>query len=96
MRPPIRVPHQIEASTAAAETLSRLANLQRCENDFRPVDLINIATFAANEAHELLLTDAATAREFLINGASRLIRAAEQLEAQTLPRGNVTPIRSVS
>lgn len=91
----MRVPHHIEASTAAAETLSRLANLQRCENDFRPVDLINIAAFAANEAHDLLLTDVAAAREFLINGASRLIRAAEKLEPQVAPRGNVTHLRAV-
>ena len=95
MRVPTHVPHYA-ASPAAALTLERLRNPQHCDNGLRTVDLINIAGYAVGEAHELLLTDAATAREFLINGASRLIRAAEQLEAQTLPRGNVTPIRSVS
>lgn len=68
--------------SAAADTLSRLGALKRPEaQQLRPVDLINIAEFDAREAHELLLTDADKARDLLINGASRMIRAAEMLEA---------------
>ena len=89
------VPHYMVGS-AAADTLSRLGNLQRLGAHYRTVDLVNIAGYCAGEAHELLLTDPATARDFLLNGASRMIRAAEQLEAQARPRDKVTPIRIAS
>jgi hypothetical protein len=69
--------------SAVAQTLSRVGALSHPDaTALRPVDLINIAAHDAREAHELLLTDADQARDLLINGASRMIRAAEMLEAQ--------------
>lgn len=69
--------------SAAAQALSRLGALSRPDAPrYRPVDLINIGAHDAKEAHELLLTDADRARDLLINGASRMIRAAEMLEAE--------------
>ena len=81
--------------SAAADTLSRLGNLQRLPGQYRTVDLVNIAGYCATEAHDLLLTDVGLAREFLLNGASRMIRAAEQLEMQDASR-NVVPMRVAS
>ncbi|GEM_PF-4357199 len=92
------IPRYIVGS-AAADTLTRLGNLQRMPASYRTVDLVNIAGYCAGEAHELLLTDPATARDFLLNGASRMIRAAEQLEqdvATTRRPAAVTPLRVVS
>lgn len=82
--------------SAAAETLSRLGDMHRADaTPFRPVDLVNIAAYDAREAHELLLTDVGTARDLLINGASRMIRAAEMLETHVQGR-TVAPLRVVS
>lgn len=81
--------------SAAADTLSRLGNLQRLPDHYRTVDLVNIAGYCATEAHDLLLTDVGLAREFLLNGASRMIRAAEQLETQVGGR-NVVSMRVAS
>ncbi|MGW8203009.1 hypothetical protein [Sphingomonas sp. VDB2] len=82
--------------TAAAETLSRLGALHRPDApQYRPVDLINIAGYSVAEAHELLLADAAGARELILNAASRLIRAAEQLEPHARGR-NIAPLRVAS
>ncbi|MFZ2996241.1 hypothetical protein [Sphingobium sp.] len=66
--------------SAVAQTLSRLGEYRAAQNPLRPVDLINIAGHCASEAHEILLTDSAAARDLLINGASRMLAAAEQLE----------------
>lgn len=74
---------QYHVGSAAAQTLSRLGDLHHPDaTPFRPVDLINIAAHDAKEAHELLTSDVDTARDLLISGASRMIRAAEMLEAQ--------------
>jgi hypothetical protein len=92
------IPRYIVGS-AAADTLSRLGNLQRMPASYRTVDLVNIAGYCAGEAHDLLLTDPVTARDFLLNGASRMIRAAEQLEqdaAATRRPVAVTQLRAVS
>lgn len=91
------IPRYIVGS-ATADTLSRLGNLQRLGAHYRTVDLINIAGYAAMEAHGLLLTDPVKARDFLINGASRMIRAAEQLEADLGAelRADIVPLRAVS
>lgn len=92
------IPRYIVGS-AAADTLSRLSSLQRMPASYRTVDLVNIAGYCAGEAHDLLLTDPATARDFLLNGASRMIRAAEQLEqdaAATCRPAAVMPLRAVS
>lgn len=81
--------------SAAADTLSRLGNLQRLGAKYRTVDLVNIAGYCATEAHDLLLTDVGLAREFLLNGASRMIRAAEQLEIE-VNGSKVVPLRVAS
>lgn len=74
---------QYTVGSAAAQALSRLGALSRPDAaQLRPVDLVNIAAYDAKEAHDLLLTDADRARDLLINGASRMIRAAEMLEAE--------------
>lgn len=89
------IPHYIIGS-AVAQTLARLGDLHRPEGpQYRPVDLINIAGYSVGEAHELLDTDADTARELLLHAASRLIRAAEQLEPQAHGR-NVVQLRVAS
>lgn len=83
----MRVPHY-SVGSAAALTLSRLGHLQRRESPLSVDDLIKIARFNAGEAHALFATDPVAARDFLLNGASRMIRAAEQLEqdATAAPR----------
>jgi len=94
----MRVPHY-SVGSAAALTLSRLGHLQRRESPLSVDDLIKIARFNAGEAHALFATHPATARDFLLNGASRMIRAAEQLEqdvATTRRPAAVTPLRVVS
>ena len=80
----MRVPHY-SVGSAAALTLSRLGHLQRRESPLSVDDLIKIARFNAGEAHALFATDPVSARDFLLNGASRMIRAAEQLEKVTAP-----------
>lgn len=89
-------PRELAGSTAAADTLSRLGNLRRLEDGFRTVDLINIAGYCADEAHDLLMTDPITARDFLLNGASRMIRAAEQLEPQVGSLDTLLPRRAAA
>ncbi|MDV5822919.1 hypothetical protein [Sphingobium naphthae] len=96
----MRVPHY-SVGSAAALTLSRLGHLQRRESPLSVDDLIKIARFNAGEAHALFATDPVTARDFLLNGASRMIRAAEQLEQDGATVGAhrpaaVTPLRAVS
>ncbi|WP_311267481.1 hypothetical protein [Sphingobium sp. WCS2017Hpa-17] len=86
---------QYFVGSASADALSRLGNLQRLGAHYRTVDLVNIAGYCASEAHELLLTDPGTARDFLLNGASRMIRAAEQLESEIAGR-KVVPLRVAS
>lgn len=92
------IPRYIVGS-AAADALTRLGNLQRMPASYRTVDLVNIAGYCAGEAHDLLLTDPVTARDFLLNGASRMIRAAEQLEHDAAPARRlaaIAPLRAVS
>lgn len=94
----MRVPHYTVGS-AAALTLSRLEHLRRRESPLSVDDLIKIARFNAGEAHALFATDPATARDFLLNGASRMIRAAEQLEQDAAAAhrpASVTQLRAVS
>ncbi|EQB13261.1 hypothetical protein [Sphingobium lactosutens] len=94
----MRVPHYTVGS-AAALTLSRLEHLRRRESPLSVDDLIKIARFNAGEAHALFATDPATARDFLLNGASRMIRAAEQLEQDVAAAHRpaaVMPLRAVS
>ena len=94
----MRVPHYTVGS-AAALTLSRLEHLRRRESPLSVDDLIKIARFNAGEAHALFAADPATARDFLLNGASRMIRAAEQLEQDTAAAHRpaaVMPLRAVS
>lgn len=92
------IPRYIVGS-AAADALTRLGNLQRLGQAYRTVDLVNIAGYCAGEAHDLLLTDPVTARDFLLNGASRMIRAAEQLEQDAAAAHRTAaarPLRAVS
>ncbi len=94
----MRVPHY-SVGSAAALTLSRLGHLQRRESPLSVDDLIKIARFNAGEAHALFATDPVAARDFLLNGASRMIRAAEQLEQDAAPAPRqvaVAPLRAVS
>lgn len=48
----------------------------------RTVDLINIGTHCSQVAHALLRNDPAEARAMLIHGASRMLAAADRLDAQ--------------
>ncbi|MEO7469800.1 MAG: hypothetical protein ABIV36_22555 [Sphingobium limneticum] len=74
---------QYHVGSAAAQTLSRLGNLHHPDAvQLRPVDMVNISGHCLHEALELLTSDADKARDLLITGASRMIRAAEMLEAQ--------------
>ena len=94
----MRVPHYTVGS-AAALTLSRLGHLQRRESPLTVDDLIKIARFNAGEAHALFATDPVTARDYLLNGASRMIRAAEQLEQDAAAAHHpaaIAPLRAVS
>ncbi|AOF97713.1 hypothetical protein [Sphingobium sp. RAC03] len=78
--------------SAAAETLCHLDALHRADaTPFRPVDLINIAGYSISEAHEMLPTDSIAARALIINAASRLIRAAEQLDVHVSARSPAVP-----
>ncbi len=70
------------AGRAAADTLVRLEAMHRAATQLRPVDRINIAAEAADEALGILGFNGDDARDLLIAAAANLIRAAEMLEPQ--------------
>ena len=90
---------QYSIGSAFAEVLSRASAVVRDAGPMRlrPVDLINVGNYCAEEAHALLQRDPAKAREMLIHGASRMLAVAEMLErpAPALPSADVIPFPGV-
>ncbi|UZW54027.1 hypothetical protein NUH86_10820 [Sphingobium sp. JS3065] len=73
--------------SAFAQALSQASMILHGDSlvALRPVDFINVGRFCAEEAHALIRTDAARARDLLITGASRMLAAAEMLDRRDAP-----------
>lgn len=78
------MPHtQYTVGSAFAQALRQATDLDRHEDAdlYRIVDLINVGIHCSHMARSLMERDPAEARAMLIHGASRMLAAAERIDA---------------
>lgn len=78
------MPHtEYAVGSAFAQALNQASALASHEDAalYRTVDLVNIGTHCSQVAHALLQSDPVEARAMLIHGASRMLAAADRIQA---------------